>query len=229
MRTYGESQVFGDETNLPGAEILDGFDFRRNVLEGSFSIASNPDFPDHVVRLNSVPLDSDPRYVTTQGIRHFGAMADSGLTIPNQRFIVASGVHGEEPYLYAVTDRIDGRDLTNNSDDAELAQPVINGLAKYTMWALNDTENLYLWDKFLPWQSTVKADGQVVMHDVGLDFQAARNGKKPSDDLYLGALGLEEWSQEAGLQLSKEVRILMRQVESLPRRAVRRLVTKFLG
>lgn len=242
--TY-ESYNFGEADHLPDVEALltvNGQWHKRNLLatgEGtSSSVARLPDNPDFVVRIHDrLEYGADEHALETlarSGIRHFEQMTEAGLNVPPQRFVIAPSIFKDDEdvdYLYSFTDWLEGRTLTSNLTDAQFAPAVVDGLAKYLLWAHNSHEPDFLWDKVYSWQFTVLYTGSVAMHDVGLDFQPAwkGSGDRVSDDLYTSSLNLLDWAHNTDIDRPESLDRLMHHIESWPKRLLRQTIWKLTG
>jgi len=230
--TNPEGLLFGDAGHLPDARALEGLDFRRNTLEGTLSVASLPEYPDSVVRIEPLVVMDNAGYydVARQGILHFNQLSRCGVNVPPQRLVVAPSVFGDEqPLLYSFTDYIEGRNLTYDPQDAHLSEPVIESVADYFHWVHRQpTDDPFLWDIIHSWQYTVTdtPDNTVLLHDVGLRFSDVEDNRRQKDELAYWSAYLEEWANEADIKHPKSLKLLMRDVEPLPRRLVRRLMWK---
>lgn len=235
--------TFGDAEHLPHAEALTsiaGTWHDHNLLTtqehgGSSSIARLPDHPEAVVRIHRATAEPGDEIayeiLARSGIRHFTQMTEAGLYVPPQRFVIAPTVFKEDSgsYLYSFTDLLEGETLDSGALDPQHAAAIVDSLAKYLSWVHTSHEPDFLWDKVYSWQFTLLKTGQVVLHDVGLDFEPAWTGRaqrKPSKDMYVSSVHLEEWSQTAGIDMPQSLRQHIRAIEPWPRRLIRRALSK---
>lgn len=220
--TNHEGIVFGNGHHLPGLEALgtasEYYDFEANIYPGSGQVAALPDHPDSVVRLQyetfgprGFPLNEDGFYAFVRlGIAQFEELQRQGIAIPAQRFVVGpapppslQALPGGNPLrLYTFTEKIEGRPLAYDPSDAKASAPIINGLSRYMGNVLLQRRIFaspprFMYDLSHPEQFTKQPDGQVILHDVGLEITP---GGRFNDKMIRHQVsGLALWSKDIKL------------------------------
>jgi hypothetical protein len=202
-----EGIVFGNGHHLPSLEALDGFDFEANRYPQSREVAALPDHPDSVVRIEYENHDSYGKLFTKEGyydfarlgIANFIQLQQQGLRIPAQRFVVGPSiipVQFNPLRLYAFTEKIEGRPLTYDTEDAEASAPVISSLSRYMSDILERSKIIpprFMSDLAYPDQYTRQDDGEVVLHDAGLEIAFRNTANDRMIRRQIGMLAL--WSK----------------------------------
>jgi hypothetical protein len=227
---HPEGIVFGNGHHLPDASALAGFadyeTFADHWVEGDTTAVSHvPGHPGSVVRMQSVWRETEEEYwaVAQRGIAHFRQMEKGGIVVPAQRFVVAPSLDTDNASaLYAFTDYLEGRTLTDEPADAHLAIPVIEGMAQYMRWAYHEpTEDEFLWDKGYSRQFTVQPD-RVVLHDIGLDFQHIRDYELAGTGIYFSTGRLATWAKTAQIEPTETLQGLIRDIATPLTRYIRK-------
>ncbi len=179
---------FSDITPLGyRAEQLPHLDVQSSDVEDN-NIASPDGFVTNVYGLTGHPeyvvrtelLSREGRYTPDEVAGHiadtsaeFNRLAAAGITILPHRYLHAYIEQRQQGWSQAIAlaPRIDRQDLLpDKPGQLESSLKLVESLAAYIKGKVNDSspDSIILWDVFKLEQFSVVADGQTVLHDVGL-------------------------------------------------------------
>jgi hypothetical protein len=217
-----DAMAFGEINGFPDARALQGWRWREHHLPETAEVANLPGYPHLVVRAENPICVTDEAYrdLAAKGMRHFAHMAENGIAVPAQKFVIAPDLRGK-PHntLYAITERIDGRVMTLSQADRKWAEPIIDGSAEYLLWAYEDPhENDILIHRSSPQQYTITGSDTTVLHDVGLDFSRDLSTYNGEFTFGISAGTLGAWVRQAGLNKPERLARLEQIVTEIDRR-----------
>jgi hypothetical protein len=148
-------------------------------LPGSSDLVRLPEDQNIILRRHSnMPWETpeDLACAAEQGIRHLEYIADNGIAVRPHRFAVVPNEEGKHQ-LVSVTEALEGDTLDDRLSvrppartDIQRVQAVVDGLAAYHCWAI-DNEECLLYDKAALRQYTITPENEMVLHDTGLEMQ----------------------------------------------------------